>query len=77
MVNVTITLDEETLKRVRIHALHEGTSLNAIVRTYLERLVGSDPAKDAGERLAEIAGESVASSGVEGRTWVREDLYDR
>lgn len=77
MANVTITLDSETLRRVRIHALESGTSLNAIVRAYLERLVGVDPSRDAGPQLVELARSSAASSGAAGRTWQRADLYER
>jgi plasmid stability protein len=69
-------LDEETLRRVRIHALEHGTSLNAIVRAYLERLVGDDPTKEAGARLVALAGEARASSGAKGRIWRRDELYD-
>lgn len=77
MANVTITLEEETLRRARIHALEEGTSLNAIVRAYLERLVDAGATRTAGEHLAELAGRSTASSGATGRRWRRDDLYDR
>lgn len=77
MVNVTITLDAETLRRVRIHARETGTSLNAIVRAYLERLVGLDASGDAGARLVDLARSSTASSGADGRTWQRADVDER
>ncbi len=76
MANVTIKLDDDMLRRVRIHALEHGTSLNALVSAYLERLVGEDPTKRAGERIVAIAEEARASSGPGGRTWRRDDLYD-
>ncbi len=76
MANVTITLDDETLRRVRIRALETGTSLNAIVRAHLERLVGADPSREAGVRLVELARSTGASSGRHGRTWQRADLYE-
>lgn len=76
MANVTIAVDDDTLRRVRIHALENGTSLNAIVRGYLERLVGVDPTKEAGERIVALAEQARASSGPEGRSWRRDELYD-
>lgn len=76
MANVTITIDDDTLRRARIHALEHGTSLNAIVRSYLERLVGDDPSKEAGAALVALSEEVSGSSGPEGRTWRREDLYE-
>jgi plasmid stability protein len=36
MSNLTITIDEETLRRARIRALEQGTSVNALLRDYLE-----------------------------------------
>ncbi|MBM3686893.1 MAG: hypothetical protein FJW85_07835 [Actinobacteria bacterium] len=37
MTNLTITVDEETLRRARIRALEEGSSVNAVLREYLSR----------------------------------------
>jgi hypothetical protein len=36
MTNLTITVDEQTLKRASMRALEEGTSVNAVLREYLE-----------------------------------------
>jgi hypothetical protein len=85
MANLTITVDAETLKRARIKALEDGTSVNALVREYLESYA-SRPRVQAGgtreeqiealERIFALAKEVGAGSGPEGRTWKREDLYD-
>jgi hypothetical protein len=40
MANLTITVDEETVKRARIRALEEGTSVYALLRDYLEDYAG-------------------------------------
>ncbi len=77
MANVTITLDDETLRRARIRALESGTSLNAMIRDYLERLVGADPTREAGERLAQLAEAAHGSSGSAGRAWRQADVYER
>jgi predicted HicB family RNase H-like nuclease len=38
VANLTLTIDDEVLKKARIHALERGTSVNALVREYLEQL---------------------------------------
>lgn len=79
MANLTITVDPETLKRARIKAIEQGTSVNALLRAYLESYV--DDAADRERRLRaleeafQIAEKAGARSG--GITWTREDLYDR
>jgi hypothetical protein len=79
MANLTITVDAETLKRARIKALEQGTSVNALLREYLDSYVGTDAdrarRRQAFEHALEIAKKAGARSG--GITWKREDLYDR
>ena len=77
MANLTITIDERLLKRARIRALEDGTSVNALLRGYLERYAGSGEASDALAEFGRLARASKASSGSGGRTWTREDLHDR
>lgn len=36
MANLTITVDEATLKRARLRALEEDTSVNRVLAAYLE-----------------------------------------
>jgi hypothetical protein len=40
MSNLTITVDEATLKKARIRALTEGTSVNEVLRKFLEAYAG-------------------------------------
>ena len=40
MANLTISLDEDLLKRARLRAIEQGTSVNAILRDYLEAYAG-------------------------------------
>jgi hypothetical protein len=77
MTNLTLTVDEEILRRARIRALEMGTSVNALVRDYLGRLAGrSTAAEGVAEFFAATKG-AGAGSGPEGRTWSREELYER
>jgi plasmid stability protein len=77
MANLTITVDEETVKRARIRALEEGTSVNALLRDYLEDYAGVRRERmEAGRKLLELARSSGMSSGGKGLP-KREELYDR
>jgi len=77
MTNLTLTVDEEILRRARIRALERGTSVNALVRDYLERIAGQSPAAEGvAEFLAAVEG-AGARSGSGGRTWTRDQIHDR
>lgn len=73
MANLTLTIDDDVLKKARIHALERGTSVNALVREYLERI-----AHDDAELQAIVAGiDAVADAAPtrRGSRWTRDDLY--
>ena len=72
IANLTLVIDDDVLRRARIRALEEDTSVNAQVRLFLSRYATGGTGLDA--FLAESA-DVVASSGPEGRTWRREDLH--
>jgi plasmid stability protein len=74
-MNLTITVDDEILRRARIRALQQGTSVNALLREFLESYAGSEIEGEARRRLATMARESTASSGPAGRTWTRDQIY--
>jgi hypothetical protein len=76
MTNLTITVDERTLKRARMRALQEDTSVNAVLRSFLEEYSGvRQERREAGRKLLELARNSGAGSGGEGLP-KREDLYE-
>jgi hypothetical protein len=77
MTNLTITVDEDVLKRARIRAIEERTSVNSVLRAYLEAWSGADSGAQAAADLVALTQRVDAGSGPEGRTWTREDLYDR
>ena len=74
-MNLTITVDDELLRRARIRALNQGTSVNAILREFLESYAGSDTENAARDQLARLARASTASSGADGRSWTRDEIY--
>jgi plasmid stability protein len=74
--NLTLTVEEEILRRARIRAIEHGTSVNAVVRAFLTSYAGLDDEQRASQRFVEIARESNAGAEGEGRRWRREDLYE-
>jgi plasmid stability protein len=77
MANLTLSIDEDLLRRARIRALERGTSVNTLVREYLEGFVGVGAARQALDEFLALAEQTSAGSGESGRTWTRNDLYDR
>lgn len=76
MTNLTITVDEHTLKRARMRALEEDTSVNAVLRNYLEEYSGvRQERREAGRRLLELAKNSGTGSSGKGLP-KREELYE-
>jgi plasmid stability protein len=76
MANLTVVIESDTLKRARIRALEEGTSVNAVVRDYLADYAGMNAQKDkAINDLLRLSSRTKARRGK--RRWTREDLHER
>ena len=74
--NVTIALDEALLRDARRIAAERSTSLNSMIRGYLERLTERESrSHSARQRIAELCRHSSAEVGP--RTWTRDDLHER
>ena len=76
-MNITLSVDEEVVKKVRKIAIDKDTTLTAMVRAYLTSVAESgDTARQ--ERIAKFRETSERLSRDMGpRTWTREELYDR
>lgn len=74
MANLTITVDEELLKRARLRALREGTSVNRLLRDHLASYVEDDRRRRKAIRNLLRLSRS-ARSGSGGRRVRREDVY--
>ncbi len=75
MANLTIAVDDELLKRARVKAIEEGTSVNALLRERLEEYVDArERQRVAIRELLESARRSTGGSG--GRKWTRAELYE-
>ena len=79
MANLTISVDEEVLKRARIRALQEDSSVNAVLAKYLEEYAQTDELRQRREQalrsLLELADRGQAGRG--GKTWTRDELHER
>jgi plasmid stability protein len=76
MAKLTIAIDDEVLKRARLRATEEGTSVNAVVRDHLERYAGSRSAQE--QALDELLSLSrAAQPHRRTRTWTRDELHER
>ena len=76
MANLTITVDEEVLKRARLKALEQGTSVNAMLRRHLEQYASGDAHRKAAlATIREVSRRSRASRGK--AKWTREELHER
>jgi hypothetical protein len=76
MKNITLSVREETLREVRKIAAARETTVNALVREYLEQLA-AHKAKRARLRrqLSRFVAKSRASVGP--ITWSRDDVHER
>lgn len=77
MQNITMSLDETVLKKVRKVAINKNTTLTGLVREYLTRLAAREDQR--AEEIIEELKASMDSSGViiGRKTWTRDDLHER
>jgi hypothetical protein len=74
-MNLTLAVDDEVVRQARRHADATGTSINQLVREYLERLAGKD---DANERALEFERLSLSANGdSQGWKFNRDELHER
>ena len=72
MANLTLVIDDQVLRDARKLAVDRGTSVNQIVREFLEATVRQATSRQqARKRLLELA------LPVGPITWKRDDLYER
>ncbi|MGH7884673.1 MAG: DUF6364 family protein [Thermodesulfobacteriota bacterium] len=76
MRNLTITIDEKILQKARIKALEQGTSVNAILREYLESYAGVNTVEEnAMKDLIKLSKNSKSSRGK--AKWSRDEIHER
>ena len=75
-MNLTITVDDDVLLQARKRALEEGTSVNAVLREYLEHYSSSGRQQKATTH-AFIALSRNGDSGRGDARWTRDELHER
>ena len=74
-MNVTLSIDDSLVREARKRAEAMGTSVNQLIREYLEQFAGkSDPKQDA-EEYRRLTQESQGDS--HGWKFNREELHER
>lgn len=80
MKNITLAVDEATLKQARRIAVERDTTVNALVRNYLKHLAGEEVARVKRRRemsrfLRDFRARAKTKVGRVG--WTRDDIYQR
>ncbi len=76
-MNITLSIDEKTVKRARKIAAEKNTTLTAMVRDYLILVANVDAAKRT-EHIAKLKKSfQQISRNMGPRAWTREDLHVR
>lgn len=74
MRNITLSVEDATVEKAREAARKRGTSLNALIREYLEELAGMRNRARSVEHLRRLWLEKGGHSG--GRKIAREEAYE-
>ncbi len=72
-MNVTLSIDEQTVKRARKRAEALGKSLNQIILEYLQKLAGGDDAERSIEEFERLSG----TGNSHGRRFNRDEAHER
>ena len=76
MSTLTITVDDETLRKAELRAKQEGSSVDEVMRKLLDTYAGaSGDQLTALKNILELAKNSKAAH--VGERWTRDELYDR
>lgn len=77
MSNITMSLDDELVKKARKIAMDKDTSITGLIRKYLQELVEQEELSNT-TAAAELESLFRQSKAVVGRkTWSRDELHDR
>ncbi|MFO1466610.1 MAG: hypothetical protein U1F35_09250 [Steroidobacteraceae bacterium] len=74
MANLTLVIDDEILLRARKRALDHGTSVNAVLRRYLETYAGREDGVVAMQAFIRRAAACKVRSQ---KSWTRDELHEQ
>lgn len=72
-VNLTLSVDEQTVARARKKAQALGKSLNQLIRDYLQRLAGGDDAERSIAEFRKLSGQGHSR----GWRFNRDEIHER
>jgi antitoxin component of RelBE/YafQ-DinJ toxin-antitoxin module len=72
-MNITLSVDEKTVARARKRAEAMGTSLNQVIREYLQKLAGGDDAERWIEEFERLSG----TGNSHGQRFNRDETHER
>jgi hypothetical protein len=76
MANLTITIEDEILRRARARAVEQDTSVNSLLRDYLTAYAAAGSTwEQATEAILRLSAESHSGRGD--RRWTRDELHER
>ena len=77
MSNITLSVDEDIIKKVRKIAIDKNTTLTAMVRDFLKSVAENEEIDK--QRILNQIDESftILSRDMGPRAWTRDELYDR
>ena len=76
MANLTITVDDEILRRARVRATEQDRSVNGLLREYLEAYAAAGQAwEQAAEAILKLSAQTRSGRGE--RRWTRDELHER
>ena len=74
-VKITVSVDDEVLRRASLRAETMGKSVSQLVREYIERLAGNPDCEALAAEFRELSKKPLGDS--KGWKFNREELYDR
>jgi hypothetical protein len=73
-MNLTLSIDDRLVEKAREVARQQGTSLQALIRAFVERLAGQRGGEALAHELGEIWASGSGDSG--GKRITRDDAYE-
>lgn len=74
-MNITLSVDAEVVSRARLRAETLGTSVNQLIREYLEEFAGGMDAQEVADEFVRLS--ALTNGNSNGWKYNREDAYDR
>ena len=73
-MNITLSAKEELINKARDYASKHGTTLNSMIREFLEKIVKQEKSDTGLKRFLQLAENYSGDS--KGWTWNRNDIYE-